>query len=217
MTPVRTARTARTPAVEAQTSAAAPPQAEPMGREQAREPSRDPGRPLVPGRAVGLNRAGKPIQRVAAETGVNEFFIPPHLPPPGWSWEWKEETVLGQARQGYAAKLASVGWEAVMTESYPGIFTPEYDDRGELMKGPIRRGGLILMERAMILTQEAMLDEKRKADEKVGNAKHQYRRLDTGGTQTAEFDQSAQQASYIRTQTVQVASPTNPDGRQPID
>lgn len=179
--------------------------------------SREPARPIVPGRAVALNRAGKPIQRVAAETGVNEFHIPPHLPPPGWSWEWKEETVLGEVRQGYAAKLASVGWEPVMMESYPGVFAPEFNDKGELNRGPVRRGGLMLQERGIELTREAVLDEKRKADEKVGNAKKQYSRLNTSGTTTAEFDQTAQQSSYIRQRTETVAAPTDPNGRMPID
>lgn len=185
----------------------------PLAREIAR-----PIMPTIPGRTVALNRAGKPVQRAAAETGVDEFFIPRHLPPPGWSWEWKEETVLGEIRQGYAAKLAQVGWEPVMTETYPGIFTPEYDAKGSPAKGPVRRGGLILMERAMTLTQEAKRDEKRKADERIGSAKSQYTRLDTTGTHSAE---AAEQISYIRQKSMPVnfepdmATPVR--SRQPID
>ena len=198
-------------------SAAAPmPVADPIRDESivAREIAR-PTIPTIPGRALALNRAGKPIQRAAAETGVDEFYIPPHLPPQGWSWEWKEESVLGEVRQGYAAKLAQVGWEPVMTESYPGVFTPEFDAKGQPVKGPVRRGGLILMERAMALTIEARMDDKRRADEKVGNAKRQYNRLDTSGTTTAEFDHSAQRASFIRQTQEVVATPAG--GRQPIE
>lgn len=191
----------------------------------AARPAPAPLMPLVPGRAVALNRAGVPIQRVAAETGVNQFYIPPHLPPPGWSWEWKEETVIGEVRHGEAARQAQVGWEPVMADSYPGIFMPEYDDKGQPVKGPVRRGGLMLKERPMALTLEAMHEEKRKADEKIGAARHQYSRLDTRGTTTAEFDHSAQRASGIKQSYEQVNYPqTNPAGpgipppyRQPID
>lgn len=183
----------------------------------AREIAR-PVMPTIPGRAVALNRAGKPVQRAAAETGVNEFYIPPHLPPQGWSWEWKEETVLGEVRQGYAAKLALVGWEPVMYESYPGTFGPEFDDQGKPRKGPVRRGGLMLMERAMTLTMEAVIEEKRKADQKMGDANRQYSRVDTRGSTTAEFDLTAQRTSYIK-QTVEAAPPLPNGGpaRQPID
>lgn len=193
----------------------------PMPESRVAEPApatvaREVLRPTIPGRAVALNRAGKPVQRAAAENGVDQFAIPRHLPPPDWSWEWKEESVLGEVRQGESAKQAQVGWEPVMYESYPGVFAPEFDERGAAVKGPVRRGGLMLKERPMVLTVEARMDEKRKADEKVGNAKRQYNRLDTNGTTTAEFDHSAQRASYIR-QTHEVVSTPSANGRQPID
>lgn len=194
---------------------------EPDLRAAAREPARDTAReeaanmmPMIPGRAVALNRAGKPIQRAAAETGVDEFAIPPHLPPPGWSWEWKEDTILGEVRSGMAAKQAQNGWESVMYESYPGIFAPQYDDQGRETKGPVRRGGLKLMERSIILTGEAMADEKRKADERVGQAKHQYTKLDTSGTSTVEIDDAARRMSGIRQTREVVEYPTPPPGQR---
>lgn len=185
---------------------------------EVREPVRQALRPVIPGRAVAYNRAGQPIQRAGAETGVDEFAIPPHLPPPGWSWEWKVESVLGATDHGVQAKQAAVGWEPVMMESYPGVFAPEYNDKGEINKGPVRRKGLMLKERPMVLTIEAQADEKRKADERVHGAKNQYRRLNTQGAQTAEIDETAERMSYIRQNTEQVVMPTpGPNGRQPVD
>lgn len=188
--------------------------------EQTTDPAaaRQPLRPIIPGRTVAYNRAGQPIQRAGADTGVNEFAVPPHLPPPGWSWEWKVDTVLGATDPGVQAKQAAVGWEPVMMESYPGVFAPEYNEKGDINKGPVRRKGLMLKERPMALTLEARDDEKRKADEKVGNAKYQYRRLNTHGAPTAEFDDTAERMSYIRQNTEQVVMPNQgPKGRQPVD
>lgn len=203
----------------------APPSAAPLPPSAA---ARAPIMPLIPGRVVALNRAGKPIQRAAAETGVDQFHIPPHLPPPGWSWEWKEDTVVGEIRHGEAAKQAQVGWESVMAESYPGVFMPEFNDKGEPARGPIRRGGLMLKERPMALTLEAKADEDRRANERVNSSKYQYtKRLSDAArtTQTAEFDDEARRVSSIRQSREVVDYPqANPAGpgipqpyRQPID
>ncbi len=182
----------------------------------AREIAR-PVMPTVPGRVVATNRAGMPIQRTASGAGVNRFFIPPHLPPPGWSWEFKRETVTGMTDPAYMAELMKNGWEPVMYESYPGIFAPEFDDKGLPIKGPVRIDGQMLMERAEVLTLEARAEEKRKADDRVGTASRQYSRLDTSGTATAEFDMTAQRASYIRKGAPEPLPPMNPAARQPID
>jgi len=207
-------RTARPAAAEParQAPAAPPPDREPA-RAEARE-AVNTG-PIIPGRAVAYNRAGMPIQRAGAETGVDEFFIPPHLPPAGWSWEWKRESNRGETDPFYMSKLMQVGWEPVMYESYPGVFAPVYDDQGKEMKGPVRRKGLMLMERSAVLTEEAFLDEKRRADERVGTAKHQYSRLDTGGTSTVEIDDAARRMSGIRTTREVVDYP--PGQRQRIE
>lgn len=182
-------------------------------------PAQQPVVPIVPGRAVALNRAGKPIQRVAAEAGVDQFHIPRNLPPPGWSWEWKEESVLGEVRHGVQAQQAQVGWEPVMYESYPGIFAPEFDHDGKKITGPVRRGGLMLKERPMALTDEAKMDERRKALERVGQARNQYSRLDprAAGATTAEWDQTAQRASYINQSQERIDIPAGSTFQAPID
>ena len=140
-------------------------------REEVRRPVQH-----APGRAVVLNRAGQPVSRASAVSGVDQFYIPPNIIPPGWSWEWKNHTVLGQADPAYAAELAQVGWEPVMAESFDGVFMPIGH------KGPIIRKGMILMERDIRLTQEARMEEKRRADDRVGNALRKHGKLDTSGT-----------------------------------
>ena len=181
-------------AVQRKPAAAPAPQAEPA-RPQAREDMR----PIIPGRAVALNRQGLPTQRAGAEAGVNQFAIPSNLPPQGWAWQWKRESCYGQTDEFYTSQLLQHGWEHVMYESYPGVFAPQYDEKGGLRKGPVRRLGLMLMERPMALELEAQADEKRKADERVGNSKHQYvRSLNTQGTYSAEFDPVARAMSGVK-------------------
>ena len=67
---------------------------------------------------------GRHVSRASARSGIDEFQVPPGVIPPGWSWEWKNYTVLGEPNKSYEAELAQVGWEPVMTESYPGVFMP---------------------------------------------------------------------------------------------
>jgi hypothetical protein len=174
---------------------------------------------MVPGRAVAFNRAGVPIQRTAAETGVDTFFIPPGVKPQGWSWEWKRETVNGEADPMYMSHLHQVGWEPVMYESYPGIFAPRFDTAGNETKGPVRRGGQMLMERAQVLTDEAFADERRKAEDRVGLSRKQYSASlqdAARNSTTAEYDITAQRTSFIRT-AVENVNPTPPDQRQRVE
>ncbi len=128
------------------------------------------------GRVEVVTRSGRVVSRASAVSGVDQFFIPPNIIPPGWSWEWKNYTVAGQRTPEYEAEMAQVGWEPVLAESYPGVFLPE----GE--KGSIIRKGMILMERPMALTHEARKEEKRRADERVGTALKKHGKLDTSGT-----------------------------------
>ena len=185
----------------------------PMGHNSA--PARVP-LPTIPGRAVAYNRAGQPIQRAAAEQGVDQFGLPPHLPQPGWSMEWKRDTVYGESDPGYASLLGQVGWEHVMYEQHPGWFAPEFDDKGQPRKGPVRRQGLMLMERPLVLTEEAKRDDKRKADERVGSAKQQYTKIAVGTASAADFLRDAPNATYIRQSVDNNILPGNPNS-QPID
>src|SRR5690606_18695243 len=83
--------------------------------------------------------------------------------PDGGGWAWKRHTVYNAPDPTYQAALARDGWEPVMAENYPGVFMPvDY-------KGPVVIDGLMLMERPAALTEEARLEEKRKADAAIGS------------------------------------------------
>lgn len=141
--------------------------------------AREEARPAVirgpDGRLQALNRQGQYVSRASAGAGIDQFHVPPDAIPPGWSWEWKNESVLGKTDPQYESMLAQVGWEPVMYESHPGIFGPPD------AKGAVRRHGMQLMERRIELTLEAQRDEKRRADEKLIGARRKHGKLDTQG------------------------------------
>jgi hypothetical protein len=153
------------------------------------------------GRVQVTNRAGEVVSRSSAQSGVDQFHVPPGIIPQGWSWEWKRESVNGMTEPSYIAEMTQVGWEPVMAESYPGVFQPAS------MPGPIRRKGLMLMERRIELTHEASRDEKRRADERVGNSIRKHGALNTQGSQTEALGRAH---SYIK-------QSTEYDVRPPLD
>ena len=164
--------------------------------------------PTIPGRVVGLSSTGQPVQRSSAGSGVDHFKLPPGLPPPNRSWEWKRESCLGQTDAQYLASLVNDGWEPVMYERHPGVFAPEYDPfTGQEMKGAVRRQGLMLMDRDIRLTAEAKGEELRRARDRTSTAKRQYTQLDTKGAPTAE---AAAQLGSVKQYIETVAVPGNP-------
>lgn len=142
----------------------------PAARPVAREPDREEVREFSPpaGAVVGLNRKGEKVWLNGNENHSDPFHIPPHIIPQGWSWEWKNYTVLGKEDRQGMAELARNHWEPVMAESIPGVFMPVGD------KGPIIVKEMILMERDMRFTQHAMAVEKAKADAAVNGAATQH-------------------------------------------
>lgn len=174
-----TATTTRTPRATAGPTAST---AEPdrVAREAVRQEARPTRTP--DGRVIAYGRDGQPLTRAGSIQGGNQFSIPEGTIPPGWSWEWKNDTVLGQRDPAYEAELAQVGWMPVMAESFPGIFMP-FD-----YKGPIRRKGMILMERPEELTLEARREEKRAADDKVRTSLRKHGKLDTTGAHGVNVD-----------------------------
>lgn len=119
---------------------------EPM-REEQRIPIRADGRATVEG------RNGQLLQRKRGGN-VDRFNIPVSLIPDGWSYEWKNETVLGQPDVAHQIHMAENGWTPVPASRHPGLFMPD----GE--KGAIRRDGMLLMERPNELTEEARYEER---------------------------------------------------------
>ena len=191
---------------------AVPAHSEAPAREAAREPTHTPD-----GRIIARTRSGAPISRSAVGSFSDAFYIDPAIIPPGWSWEWKNETVLGRTDNAYQAQMMQVGWEPVMLESFPGVFDLATNADGTQKKGPVRRQGMILMERDLRLTREAQMEEKRKADERVNMASKKHTKLDTQGTHGVDTSNRAvQQNTYVR-KSVETNIPREPYERIPVE
>lgn len=90
---------------------------------------------------------------------VNEdmFYIPVEEIPEGSSYEWKRYSVNGLEDPFYLAQMREQGWEPVDPKRHPNWVPPDY-------KSPtIIKGGQILMERPIELTQEARQEQRQLA------------------------------------------------------
>lgn len=132
-------------------------------RPEVRVPIREGVRPI----AVG--RDGNPIY-LSNQSDEADPFAVAHLQPPGWVYEWKRLSVWNQVDQNYQANLRLRGhWTPVDASAHPGVFMAK-----EKSHGPIERDGMILMERPIEVHTHFVALEKRKADEKLRNAKMQH-------------------------------------------
>lgn len=118
--------------------------------------------PRTKGSVVGRN--GEVLSRKRTSVG-DIFHIPPELIPDGWSYQWAAVSVVGNTEILLDQNLmfAENGWRPVPSDRYPGRFMPEGH------KGNIVRGGQMLMERPMALTQEALLEDQRLARQQMSD------------------------------------------------
>ena len=102
---------------------------------------------------------------------VNEdmFYIPIDEIPEGSSYEWKRHSVQGMEDPFYLAGMREQGWEPVNPKRHPNWVPPGYN------LPHIIKGGLILMERPMELTNEFRAEQRalaktqqREAEQRLG-------------------------------------------------
>jgi len=105
------------------------------------------------GREVTLKFSGDEDRFNLEQMGV--------YPPEGWDYQWKTKTIKNWEWTDHLVELYQNGWTPVPASRHDGkIMQPGHD-------GNIERGGMILMERDIRLTQRARQMDKRKADEPV--------------------------------------------------
>ena len=94
-----------------------------------------------------------------ATSSVQEdmFYIPVEEIPEGLSYEWKRFSNVGQEDPFYIAQMRQQGWEPVDPRKHPNWVPPGYKDPY------IIKGGQILMERPIELTQEARREQRQLA------------------------------------------------------
>jgi hypothetical protein len=106
-------------------------------------------------------RAQELREHSSFDPGGDKFAFDLAIIPPGWSYEWKRQTVMGQADPAYQVHLAHRGWEAVPCSRHPEMMPLGYEGH------TIDREGQRLMERPLVITEEAQAREKKEARDQV--------------------------------------------------
>jgi hypothetical protein len=83
----------------------------------------------------------------------SELEIPEHLRDPRYDLQWARTSCFGKPDPANINLLKSQGWREVHPKSYPGLF-PDMKDRH-----CFERDGLMLMERPIQLTHEALAEQ----------------------------------------------------------
>lgn len=143
-----------------------------MANEPQRMPTGAPPQRPVDPKQASLARAEarlREIRQTLPEGGESrdKYAAPP--PPDGWSYEWKVRTVMGQEDPSVQVEHMRNGWEPVPLSRHP-----EMMPRG--WKGDhIEIGGLVLMERPQVLTDEARRREQYAAREMIATKEQQMK------------------------------------------
>lgn len=109
-------------------------------------------------------RSSTPRRR--RQTSDNPFHIAAIEIPDGSTWEWKRVSTFGQVDVENQITAKEAGWLPVTWEMRdPMTRPPGLTEIG--MKEPVIRKGLMLMERPVELTQEAIGEERQRANQQV--------------------------------------------------
>ena len=117
----------------------------------------DPNDPMERAR----RRAAELREHGSFDPGSDKFAFDLSIIPPGWTYEWKRNTVLGASDPSYQVSLAQRGWEFVPASRHPEMMPIGYEG------ATIDRDGMRLMERPAVITEDARDREKQDARELV--------------------------------------------------
>jgi hypothetical protein len=135
-------------------------------RQPVRKTERDTVRPNA---VVGYDREGNPVYRKRDQT-ADPFAVPEDLKDPNYDLQWCRVSVLGQEDLPHQIELQEQGWRFVQADSprWSGRMMPKG------YKGNIFREGLALMERPMVLTEEAKREAANKVREQSKSQREQF-------------------------------------------
>ena len=129
-------------------------------------PRRSQHVPRTDGREVRETAHATPRRTRRRKDSVIEdiFYFPVDEIPEGSSYEWKRWTVNGEENPFYIASMREQGWEPVDPKRHPSQVPPGYN------QPYIIKGGQILMERPIELTQEARAEQRQLAKRQIREA-----------------------------------------------
>lgn len=130
----------------------------------ARTQAQTGSRTKADGRLEVVGHNGEVLSRTRIQVG-DQFEIPAHLIPEGWSMQWNAISVAGNAEilMDQQHHMYLNGWRPVPAERYAGTLVPKGT------KGNIIRGQQILMERPKALTDEARAEDVRNAHQLIAD------------------------------------------------
>jgi len=103
-------------------------------------------------------------RRRKATVSEDPYYIPKEEIPEGMSYEWKRWSVVGQTDPFYIAQQREQGWEPVPPKRHPNWVPPGYNEPH------IIKGGMILMDRPIELTNEAKRELRQLSKQQVREA-----------------------------------------------
>jgi hypothetical protein len=125
----------------------------------ARTQTRSAARTNASGRIEVSGRDGEVLSRTRTHVG-DIFEIPGDMIPPGWDYQWNSVSIAGNSDiildQNHM--MHQNGWRPVPASRYQGTLVPKG------ATGSIIRGQQMLMERPLILSQEARAEDLRNAE-----------------------------------------------------
>ncbi len=126
----------------------------PGPRAQARQQVREEVRPEVRAdvREEARQVATKKLELTEFDS-EDQFHIDPRMIPPGMSWEWKAENIVGKPNTTRMTRYKINHWTEVPQDRYPGLVT--------------RKEGMVLMERPAYLTEESTKRQFKKAQQQA--------------------------------------------------
>ena len=98
---------------------------------------------------------------------VDKYAAPE--PPPGFTYEWKVRTVMGYEDPSTQVEHMRQGWEPVPLSRHPHMMPKGWS------ANTIEIGGLVLMERPKVLTDEARMRDNMAARELIATKEAQMR------------------------------------------
>lgn len=140
----------------------------PEGVRQLREPAREEDREEERAPLVGRLTRNKRMDR------SDRFRIDKAMIPPGVSYEWKREITYGMHDPVHMIGLRENHWSPVPASRHPELVGPGVDS------GPVRRDGMILMERPAYLTNEARREDYQEALNQVRGQEANIQRDEEG-------------------------------------
>jgi hypothetical protein len=105
-----------------------------------------------------LGRDGEVLSRSRSTGFRNDFEVPSHLRQDGWDYQWVRNSCHGKPDPANVSAHLENGWRPVASKATMQHY-------GVADGATIERDGLILCERPMTLTQEALAEERRSAVE----------------------------------------------------